>query len=251
MFFLSLIYNEVLWRPLFNGLIFIYNTLPWKDLGLAIFIFTIITRIILVPLTLKAKKSQQEMSFIQPEIKKLQEKFKNDRQAQNRALMELYSKYKINPFSGCLVMLIQLPILIALFDVFRRGFGEIKTGTMYYFIKAPEMINPVSAGLLDLSKGNLYLGVLAAATQFLQTKITIKQSGGMQAQEGFAKSLQWQSLYFFPALVLLWSYTLPSALTLYWTVLNILGIVEALIWKPKLKHEHEPDHPYGADKGGS
>lgn len=251
MSFLSSIYNELLWRPLFNGLIFIYNTLPWKDLGLAIFVFTILTRIALAPLTLKAKKSQQEMSFIQPEIKKVQEKFKNDRQAQSRALTELYSKYKINPFSGCLVMLVQLPILIALFDVFRKGIAEIKPETLYPFVMNPGVINTVSSGLIDLSKGNLYLGVVAAITQYLQTKITLKQQGGMSAQEGFAKSLQWQSLYFFPALVLLWSYTLPSALTLYWTVLNIFGIVEALIWKPKLSHEHESGHPYGVNKGGS
>ncbi|MDP3792437.1 MAG: YidC/Oxa1 family membrane protein insertase [bacterium] len=243
----SLFYNEILWRPLFNGLVFIYNVLPWKDLGLTIVVFTVIIRIILTPLLLKARRSQQEMTFLQPEIKKIQEKFKNDRESQSKATMELYAKYKVNPFSGCLTMLVQLPILIALFDVFRKGFGEVKVGTLYSFMHNPEIIKSMSLGFFDLSKGNIYFGIAAALTQYLQTKMTINQSGGMNSQQGFAKSLQWQSLYFFPALVLLWSYSLPSALVLYWTVLNILGIVEALVWKPK----HEFAHQHGINKAGS
>ena len=243
----NLLYNEILWRPLFNGLVFVYNILPWKDLGLAIVIFTVIIRIILTPLLLKARRSQQEMSFLQPEIKKIQEKHKGNKEVQSKAMMELYAKYKVNPFSGCLVIIIQLPILIALFQVFRKGFGEVRAEDIYSFVQNPGTLHSLSLGFLDLSKGNIYLGVIAAITQYFQTKMTIDQSAGAVPQQGFAKSLQWQSLYFFPVLILLWSYTLPSALTLYWTVLNILGIVQEIIWKPK----HGAGHEHGNNKTGS
>lgn len=239
MSFLSEIYNNFLWLPLFNGLVLFYNLLPWKDLGLAIVAFTVFIRLILTPFLIKARKSQREMSLVQPEIKKIQEKFKGNREAQNKALMELYAKYKINPFSGCLLLLIQLPILIAIFDVFSRGLGEIQAKNLYSFVNNPGVLQPISFGVLDLSKGNIYLGVLAALTQYWQTKMSTDLQP-QTAEEGpsFAKTLRWQSLYFFPILVLFWSYTLPAALTLYWTVLNILGIVQEIIWKPKDIYGH-------------
>ena len=114
------IYTEFLYRPLFNGLVLIYTILPWQDLGVAIIFLTIIIRFILTPLFLKSKKAQIELARIQPEIKKIQNSLKNDKEAQGKALMELYAKNKVNPFSGCLVAIIQLPILIALFRVFQK-----------------------------------------------------------------------------------------------------------------------------------
>lgn len=239
---LRLIYDEVLWRPLFNGLVWVYDFLPWKDLGLAIVVFTVIIRIIITPLLLKARKTQKDMSVIQPEVKRIQEQFKNNREAQSKALMELYSKHKMNPFSGCLVSLVQLPILITLFQVFRKGFGEVQSKFLYPFVVNPGILPPVSFGMLDLSKGNIYLGVFAAITQYLQTKLTLDQqkntgasiaptAAGPAKSKDFTAMLQWQTLYVFPALILVWSYTLPSALTLYWTVLNVLGILQEIVMR--------------------
>ena len=116
----SFLYNELLWRPLFNGLIFFYTVLPVADLGIAIIALTIIIRTILAPVLWKAQKAQKELQIIQPEIKKIQGQFKNDKEGQGKALMELYARHKVNPFSGCLLMLIQFPILIALLNVFQN-----------------------------------------------------------------------------------------------------------------------------------
>lgn len=200
-------------------------------------VLTVVIRLILTPLLLKARKAQKDMNFIQPEIKKIQEKYKNDREGQGKAMMELYAKHKVNPFSGCLVMLIQLPILIALFQVLNSGVGQVEAKFLYSFVANPEILPPLSLGILDLSKGSLYLGVLAAITQFIQTKMTVGPQPNKKINSGgkrdFAQTLQWQSLYIFPALILVWSYTLPSALILYWTVLNILGIVQEIIMKEK------------------
>ncbi|MEK7172835.1 MAG: YidC/Oxa1 family membrane protein insertase [Patescibacteria group bacterium] len=229
------IYDTVLWKPLLNGLIFLYNSLPWQDLGLAIVIFTLLIRIILIPLFLKARDSQKKLTLIQPEIKKIQERFKNDREGQSKALMELYAKHQTNPFSGCLVMLIQLPLLIALFQVLQK-IGEVKSEFIYSFIKIPEIISPISFGILDLSKGNLYLGVVAAVSQFVQIKMTMKPpvaGDKSDNSKSFNNMLQKQTLYVLPVLVLVWSYTFPAALILYWTIFNIVGILQEIIWKDK------------------
>ena len=237
MSFISTIYTEVLWRPLFNGLVFFYSLSPGHDLGIAIIALTVAIRLILAPLLWKAQTSQRRMAEIQPELKKIQERFKGDKEAQSKALMEFYATHKINPFSGCLILCIQLPILIALFQVFRMGLDAAQLHYLYSFVPNPGPLNPVMLGFLNLAKGNIYLGVLAAVTQFLQTKLMAPppspaapaNKDGSKAD--FTKALQWQTTYLFPFLILFWSYSLPAALTLYWTAMNGFGIVEQIIIK--------------------
>jgi YidC/Oxa1 family membrane protein insertase len=225
------IYNELLYRPLFNGLVFLYTALPWQDLGLAIIALTLVIRLILAPILWKAQKAQKDLAKIQPEIKKIQEEHKNNREVQGRAMMELYSKHKVNPFSGCLMLLIQLPILIALFHVFRSGLEPGQLTSLYVFIKNPGILNPVSFGFLDLSRGNIFLGIVAAATQFLQTKMTMPPAPKSSGKQDFASIMQAQALYIFPLLILWWSYTFPAALILYWTALNIFAILQEIIMR--------------------
>jgi len=118
--FLITIFNETLYRPLFSLLVWVYNTIPGHDLGIAIILVTIFLRIVLYPLSHKALKSQKALQELQPKIKEIQKKFK-DKQEQAKATMEFYKENKINPFSGCLPLLIQLPILIGLYRVFSHG----------------------------------------------------------------------------------------------------------------------------------
>jgi len=231
----SFLYTEVLWRPLFNGLVFFYNILPGHDLGAAIIVLTIAIRLVLAPLLLKAQAAQKKMALIQPELKRIQAQHKNNKEAQSKALMELYAAHNVNPFSGCLVLLIQLPILIALFQVFRRGLDAASLIYVYGFLSRPAVLHAVAFGFLDLTRGNIWLGVIAAATQFFQTKLSAPPPAPEGATGGdFAKALQWQTTYFFPLLILLWSYSLPAALTLYWTAMNLFGIVEQLILRKKV-----------------
>lgn len=227
--FLYSLYSEILFRPLFNALVWIYVSLPWQDLGLAIALLTIVIRVILTPLLWKGQAAQRKMAELQPEIKRIQEENKDDREKQGRVLMEFYAKHKINPFSGCLMILVQIPILIALFQVFNRGFNPEELRLLYNFVANPGSLNPMSFGLVDLSKGNIFLGVIAAVTQYLQIKFTTPKNATSSKSNDFASIMQKQSLYIFPALILVWSYTLPSALTLYWTVLNIFAILQEIL----------------------
>ena len=112
---LGIIFNELIYRPLFNSLVFFYNIIPGHDFGLAIIALTILIRFALYPLSQKAIKSQKALSEIQPKIKEIQKQHQNDRAQQTKAMMEFYQKNKINPFSGCLPLLIQFPVFIGLY----------------------------------------------------------------------------------------------------------------------------------------
>ena len=162
----SFLYNELLWRPLFNGLIFFYTILPFADLGVSIIMLTIVIRAILAPVLWKAQKAQKDLQLIQPEIKKIQSQFKNDKEGQGKALMEIYARHKVNPFSGCLLMFIQFPILIALLSVF-QNFDASRLAYLYPFISHPGTIHTISFVFLDLEKVNITLGVIASITQYI------------------------------------------------------------------------------------
>ena len=225
------LYSEALYRPLLNGLVWFYTELPVEDLGLAIVALTVTIRLILTPILWKAQKAQKSLAALQPEIKKIQDGVKGDREAQGKALMELYKKYKVNPFSGCLLMAVQLPVLIALFHVFQAGLDPAELSRLYSFVSRPDALNTTGFGFLDLTKGNIFLGVVAAAAQYLQTKLTVSAPAPSSDRADFAKIMQWQTTYLFPALILVWSYTLPAALTVYWTVMSVFGIVQEVIMR--------------------
>lgn len=232
----SYLYTEVLWRPLFNGLVWLYAIMPGRDLGLAIVALTLVIRFALAPLLTRAQDSQRAMQRLQPEVKKIQQAAKKNKEEQGRALMALYAENKVNPFFTFLALAVQLPILIAMFQVFREGLEPASLTYLYSFIPHPGSLNPISFGILDLAAGNLYLGVVAALTQYFQTKLTAPAPAPDAGRGDFASVLQWQTTYLFPGLILVWSYTLPSALTLYWTVMNVFGIVQELFAKRKRDH---------------
>jgi YidC/Oxa1 family membrane protein insertase len=99
---------------------FMYNTIGFHNFGLTIIFFTLVTKLALMPLTIKSQKSTQEMNALQPEVKKIQEKYKNDKEKQNAEIQKLYKENNVSCMGGCLPMLLQFPILIALYSVLRR-----------------------------------------------------------------------------------------------------------------------------------
>lgn len=221
---LIFLFNEALYRPLFNGLIFLYNIIPWHDFGLAIILLTLIIRLILYPLNQKAIKSQKAMSRLQPQIKEVQNKFKNDRVKQSQALMELYKANKINPASGCLPLLIQLPILIALYQVFWNGLKPESLKNLYFFIVRPEVVSPLFLGLIDLSKSNWPMAILAGVFTYVQSKMMIPTPSAASQPGDFSSLLNKQMLYFMPLFTVFIAWKLPAGLVLYWIVITVFGI---------------------------
>src|SRR3989344_783395 len=140
-------FNVFLYYPLFNSLVLIYNYIPGHDFGIAIILLTIIIRLILYPLSVKALQSQKALQKFQPQLQELQKKYKDDKEKQAKETLELYRKEKINPFSGLFLAMIQLPILIALYNVFWKGLKPEELGHLYGFISNPAHINAMFLGL--------------------------------------------------------------------------------------------------------
>ena len=221
---ISLIFNEALYRPLFNGLIFLYNTISFHDFGVAIILFTLAIRLILYPLNQKAIRSQKALNTLQPQIKEIQQKLKGDRQKQAQAMMELYQKNKINPASGCLPLFLQLPILLALYQVFWNGLNPERLSALYSFVSRPEMVNPLFLGFLDLSKGSPAMAILAGIFTFWQSKMMISKNSLKGNPGDFSAMMNKQMLFLMPLITVFIAWKLPAGLALYWVVMTLFGI---------------------------
>ena len=223
------LFNEILYRPLFNLLVFFYN-IALSDIGLAIVLLTLLIKLVFLPLSQKAIKSQKALQDLQPQIKAVQEKYKDNKEEQARALMALYKNNKVNPFSGCLPLIIQLPILIALYQVFLKGLNSGSLEMLYPFVNNPGAINPISLNWIDLSRANKILAILAGLTQFWQAKMILPKkklpSAPKSSDEYMAQAISKQTLYFLPALTIIISWKLPSGLALYWLVTTLFTIIQ-------------------------
>jgi YidC/Oxa1 family membrane protein insertase len=229
------IFYLVLTQPLFNLLVFFYDLLPIQDLGLAIILLTFFIKLVLLPLSQKALRSQKALQELQPEIAEIQAKFKGDREKLGRATMKLYQARGINPMGGCLPLLIQLPILIALFDLFRRFESINLDATLYPFIANPGGFSPVFLGLVNLIEPSLVLALIAGLAQFWQSrlmfKIRPKTSIEAKRSELFSHLMGKQMIYVMPALTAFIALSLPSALALYWAVNALFTVGQELYLK--------------------
>ena len=138
------LFTVLLTQPLFNLLIWLYNVIPGADLGFAIIALTALVRIVLWPLSHRALKSQKRLQDLQPKMDALKAEFKDNKKGMAKATMELYKSEKVNPLSSCLPLLIQLPIIWALYQVLHAGaLGKENFDLLYSFVDRPESINHI------------------------------------------------------------------------------------------------------------
>ena len=191
--------------PMLHLLIFIVGIV--KNYGLAIIVLTIIVRLVMLPLTIKQFKSMDGMKRIQPEIMALREKFKGDPQRLNAETMELYKKHKVNPFSGCLPILVQIPIFFALY----------KTLLVSVELKGAPFIGYI----VDLSAKDPYYitPVIMGVSMFIQQWLTPSTADPVQKKIFMAMPVVFTFLFL----------NFPSGLVLYWLTSNILSIAQQLI----------------------
>ncbi len=234
---MSIIWNEVFIRPIFNILIFLHNIIPGHDLGIAIILLTLIIRFILLHSSAKALKSQKAIQKIQPELTELRKKYKNDKQKQTQAMLELYKKYDIHPASACLPTLLQLPFLIALFIVLRNSLVASNYDLLYPFVRQPETLNTSFLGLINLSvipkisslssliqyQGNVILALITGGLQFYQSKMLMPKT---TSPSDSTSAITKQMTYFFPIMIIFFSLSLPGGLPLSWSVTTIFSIIQ-------------------------
>ena len=219
------VFHSFIFQPIYNALIFLYNVLPGHDLGVAIIILTILIRVILYPIAQKQIESQKKMQELQPEIKKIQEKYKGDKEKQGRALMDFYKENKVNPASGCLPLIIQIVFFIALYRAFIAGLN-FNSGCvdLYAFVKCPAEIKVTFLGLVNLAKPSIFLAVVAAAGQFIQTKMIMPKTNLTQGKSDFSAVMNQQMLYLGPLLTLFIGVKFTAGLALYWVVNTLFAI---------------------------
>ncbi len=220
-------FYTILYQPIFNILIAIYNFPFVGDIGLAIIFLTVLIKVVIYPLNSKAIKSQKELATLNPEIKEIQKKYKDDKAAQGKATMELYKEKGINPFSGCLPLLIQLPILITLFRVFLAGFGPEQMEGLYSFINNPGIINTSFLRIIELTEPNFVIAFLAGFLQFIQIKMTSPNISGKT--KDIANIMQKQMKYAFPLFTILILFQLSAAIGLYWVTTTVFTILQQKI----------------------
>ncbi|MFH1822794.1 MAG: YidC/Oxa1 family membrane protein insertase [Patescibacteria group bacterium] len=237
-------FQTLFYQPILNLLIFLYNIVPGHDLGIAIILLTIVIKLALLPLSKQSIKSQKALQDLQPKIDEIKKKYANKKEEMGRAIMALYKENKVNPFSSCLPLLIQLPFLFAVFRVFRNGFNDETLSLVYSFISRPEVINSLSLGFLDLAKPNIMLALLAGAAQYWQAKMMmtkkplIKSSGAKD--ESMMAIMNKQMLYFMPALTVFIGLTLPGGLTLYWFITTLFTALQQMyVFKKKDKNNND------------
>jgi YidC/Oxa1 family membrane protein insertase len=216
------LYNEAIYRPILNLLVYLYNVIPGHDVGVVIILVTIAVRAVLAPFMHKSLKSQQALNALQPKLNELRAQHKDNREAQAKAMMDLYKEHKINPLSSCLPLLIQLPILIALYQVFSKALHGNLAG-LYHFVSNPGNINPRLFGLIDLSQPNIWFGVLAGLAQFWQSRMMISKT---KNTDPTAKAMNIQMLYVLPVISAIVAIRLPAGLPLYWIVTTLFAIAQ-------------------------
>lgn len=225
---MNALWNVIFYKPLYNALAFLVSAVPFHDLGIAVILLTILVKIILFPLSKKAIVSQVKLKAIEPKINKIKEE-NEDKQMQAQKTFALYKEEGVNPFSGCLVLLLQLPIIFALYKVFLKGISQ-NSDMLYSFVHFPVSVQNMFIGLINMSKGSILLAILAGLTQYLQLHLqntTVeKPKDGKDMQAMIAYSMNTQMKYIVPIMITFVSLKIPAAVSLYWVVSNVITILQ-------------------------
>lgn len=232
MAWVSSFFHAVFYNPIYNALVALMALIPRGDVGVAVIIVTLVIRLILLPFSLSAARTQRAMKELEPKLKDLKEKHKGNREKEAAETLALYREARVNPFASILTVFIQIPILLALYWVFRyEPFTIINTARLYSFTPVPHAVSLEFLGLISVASKSMILAVIAGLTQFLQAHAalsgTMKPAAGATGMQGdFQKVMGMQLKYVFPFLIGTISYTTSGAVALYFITTNIAGSLQ-------------------------
>lgn len=233
---ISATFHALVYDPLYNGLVFLVGVIPTHDVGLAVIALTILVRVLLFPLSRRAVETQLAMKKIAPDVERLKEKYKDKREEQAKALFALYREHGVHPFASIGLLLAQLPVLFALYWIFASGgLPDIHPELLYSFIPIPDGVDMEFLGVLDMGGHSIVLGVFAAITQFIYTRLSMgrpekkppAQGGNFSAD--LARSFEMQARYVLPATFVILSFFIPSAAMLYLATSNAFMIAQEFL----------------------
>jgi YidC/Oxa1 family membrane protein insertase len=233
----SFIWHTFFFDPIYNGLIFFIDVVPGGDVGIAIILITIVVKTILLPLSIKAAKTQKVIKEIDPKIKEIKKKI-SDTQEQAKAIMDLYKVSGINPFASILLMFIQIPVIIALY-LSVSGVGGIalpgvNVNLLYSFVPQPETISMFFLGMLDIAEKSLPLALLAGIGQFISGHLTLPKlekrdpNAPASMKDDFSRSMHVQMKYVMPIIIIFIAYSISAAIALYFVVSSLTAVMQEL-----------------------
>ncbi len=239
---ISTFFHAVFYDPIYNALVALVAIVPGSDVGIAVILVTVIIRLILLPFSLSAARTQRAMKVLEPKIKELKETHKGNKEKEALETLALYREARVNPFSSILTVFIQIPVLLALYWVFYYDpLSTINTARLYSFTPVPGSVSLEFLGIISVAGKSMVLAFLAGATQFFQAHMalsgTMKPSDTKSMQNDFQKVMGMQLKYVFPFIIAIISYTTSGAIALYFITTNLTGIVQEWYLLRKLNAE--------------
>ncbi len=232
------LFHDIVYQPIYNALALVIGIVPGGDMGIAIIVVTLLVRVILFPLSLASIRTQIVMREIDPELRRIRETHKDNREELARRTMALFKEKRVNPFAGFLFILIQLPIIIGLYMVLMSESAVVSfdSSLLYPFVVVPESASLMFLGVIDLAGKSLLLAALVGITQFLYARFMptppVSKSGTGTTpsfQDDFARSMHIQMRYVFPILMAGVAYFTSAAIALYFIVSNVFSIGQELL----------------------
>lgn len=255
-------FDTLIVQPIFNILVLIYSAIPGADFGIALIIFTVVVRFLMYPLLKKQLHQSRAMQKMQPELKRIQTQYKDNRQMQGVAMMELYKKHNVSPWRSIVILIIQIPIFLALFQViqvFSLHRDQIAKWTydfmeglpaIHNLIQNPNSFNHTAFGFIDLTKnavnqGQIYwplmvIAVIGAATQYVMSKQIMPKTGAKKRrlrdimadaadgkqhdQSEMNQIVSNNMMKFMPIMMFFIMISLPGALALYYVISNLVAV---------------------------
>ncbi|MDO8624320.1 MAG: YidC/Oxa1 family membrane protein insertase [bacterium] len=227
---ISAFFHTFFYNPIYNLLVALVALVPGGDVGIAVVVLTIIIRLILLPFSLSAARTQRAMRALEPKLAELKEKHKDNKEEHALKTLELYRTERVNPFASILTVFVQLPVLLGLYWVFYyEPFTVLNTALLYSFTPVPGTITDSLFGLVPLAEKSVVLAFLAGLTQYLQAQFALsnapKPTGtGMQAD--FSRVMAIQLRYVFPILIATVAYSTSAAIALYFVTTNTVGVLQ-------------------------
>lgn len=228
------LFHSFIYVPIYNLLVLLLDILPGADLGLAVIVATLAVKLILVPLSLSAVKTQRAMRVLEPELKELREKYKDDKEAQAKEMFALYKKHDVKPFASILMLLIQIPVVLGLYFVCMAvANNAIDPALLYSFIAHPGDVMVLFLGLFTVTSSSIALALFSGVTQFayawyavpVPPKSTAPNPG---MREEFARTMALQARYMFPILIAAFSYT-SGVIALYLAASNLFMLGQEFV----------------------
>ena len=240
----SYIWHTIFFDPIYNGLVFFIDVVPGGDAGVAIIVLTILVKFLMLPLSIKATRTQFLMQQLEPTLKEIKEKHATNREELGRATMKAYSDAGVNPLAGVFLMFIQIPILFALYFSVYSGGGvklpNINIELLYSFIQIPAVVNMLFLGMIDVAAKSIPLALLAGITQFFQVRLSMPPlpakdpSAAPSFKDDFARSMQLQMRYVMPLIIFVVAYQVNAAIGIYFTISNLFSITQETFIKKNI-----------------